>query len=86
MKQKILDRLKRVGPGYELDKLPPAILKAVIDTATPVIIAKFNKAEDRIVSKVVTAKFVARAIKTVLEGKPLRRSRSASVERRISKD
>ncbi len=80
MKQKILERLKQVGPGYQLDKLPPAILKAVIDTATPLIAEEFSKAEDRIVSKVVTAKFVAKVIKTVLEGKPRRRSRSASVE------
>lgn len=80
MKQKILERLKQVGPGYELDKLPPAILKAVIDTATPLIASEFSKAEDRIVSKVVTGKFVARVIKTVLEGKPRRRPRTVSLE------
>ena len=80
MKQKILERLKQVGPGYELDKLPPAILKAVIDTATPLIAAEFSKAEDRIVSKVVTGKFVARVFKTVLEGKAQRRSRTVSAD------
>lgn len=80
MKQKILERLKQVGPGYELDKLPPAILKTVIDTATPLIASEFSKAEDRIVSKVVTAKFVARVIKSVLEGKVRRQSTSASVK------
>ncbi len=80
MKQKILERLKQVGPGYQLDKLPPAILKAVIDTATPLIVEEFSKAEDRIVSKVVTAKFVAKVIKAVLEGKARRRSKPNSVE------
>ena len=84
MKQKILGRLKEVGPGYELDKLPPAILKAVIETATPIIVEEFGKAEDRIVEKVITAKFVAKVIKTVLEGKVRRRSRSLEVERRNS--
>ena len=79
MKQKILDQLKQVGPGYQLDKLPPAILKSVIDTATPLIAEEFSKAEDRIVSKVVTAKFVAKVIKSVLEGKPRRRPRTFSV-------
>lgn len=76
MKQKILERLKHVGPGYELDKLPPAILKAIVDTATPLITSEFSKAEDRIVSKVITGKFVARVFKTVLEGNARRRSRT----------
>ena len=80
MKQKILGRLKEVGPGFELDKLPPAILKAIIDTATPLIESEYKKAEDRIVSKVVTAKFVAKVIKAVLEGKARRRSKPTSVE------
>ncbi|NET39447.1 MAG: hypothetical protein F6K19_47030 [Cyanothece sp. SIO1E1] len=65
-------------PGYELDKLSPAILIAVVDTATPLIASEFSKAEDRIVSKVITGKYVARVIKTVLEGKARKRSKTVS--------
>ena len=80
MRQKILGRLKEVGPGYELDKLPPAILKTVIDAATPVIAEEFSKAENHIVEKVITAMFVVKVINTVLECKVRRVPRATFVE------
>lgn len=77
MKAKITVRLKNVGRGYDLDKLPPALLETVIDAASPLIEAEINKAEERAIQKIVTEKFVAKVIKSALEGKAGRRSKAS---------
>lgn len=69
MKNKITEQLKHIARGYELDKLPPALLKAVVDSAMPLVDAEIKKAESRAVQKVVSGKFVARVIKTTLESR-----------------
>ncbi|MDQ8184251.1 hypothetical protein [Pelagicoccus sp. SDUM812002] len=74
MKDKIIARLKQIGRGYELDKLPPVLLKAVIDSSIPLIEAELKKAEDRAIQKMITERFVARVIKTALEGNSSRRN------------
>jgi len=79
MKNKITEQLKHVGRGYDLDKLPPALLKAVVDAAIPLLDAEIKKAEDRAIQKVVSRKFVARVIKTTLE-------RSSAAKPRASKE
>jgi len=72
MKDKIIARLKQIGRGYELDKLPPALLKAVIESALPLIEKEIEKAEGRAIYKQINERFVAKAIKTALEKKPER--------------
>ncbi len=37
MKTKIIARLKQIGKGYDLDKLPPALLNSVIESSIPLI-------------------------------------------------
>lgn len=69
MKAKITDRLKKVGKGYDLDKLPPMLLKAVVDEAQPLIDAEVTKAEEKAIQRIVNEKFVARVIKDTLSGK-----------------
>jgi len=69
MKAKITDRLKKVGKGYDLDKLPPLLLKAVVDEAQPLIEAEVAKAEEKAVHRIVNEKFVARVIKDTLSGR-----------------
>ncbi|WP_269541676.1 hypothetical protein [Cerasicoccus fimbriatus] len=78
MKAKITERLKHVGRGYDLDKLPPALLETVIDAASPLIEAELGKAEERAIQKIITEKFVAKVIKSALEAKPARRSRATA--------
>lgn len=78
MKAKITERLKHVGRGYDLDKLPPALLDAVTGTALPLIEAELSKAEERAIQKIITEKFVAKVIKSALEGKAGRRSKTSS--------
>ncbi|MDP0495296.1 MAG: hypothetical protein Q7Q73_03720 [Verrucomicrobiota bacterium JB024] len=68
MKARITDRLKKVGKGYDLDKLPPLLLKAVVDEAQPLIDAEVTKAEEKAVQRIVNEKFVARVIKETLSG------------------
>lgn len=68
MKAKVTDRLKTVGKGYDLDKLPPMLLKAVVDEAQPLIEREVAKAEDKAVQRLVNEKFVARVIKDALSG------------------
>lgn len=80
MKAKITERLKHVGRGYDLDKLPPALLETVIDAASPLIEVELAKAEERAIQKIVTEKFVAKVIKSALEGKTARRSKASPVK------
>lgn len=75
MKNKITARLKHVGRGYELDKLPPALLKAVVDAAMPLLDAEIKKAEEKAIQKVVNEKFVAKAIKSALERKSVSKAK-----------
>ena len=84
MKSKITERLKHVGLGYNLDKLPSDLLQAVIESAIPVIEREVRKAEDRAIQKIINEKFVAKVIKVTLERKAPRRSRPA--ENLASKD
>lgn len=74
MKAKITERLKIIGKGYELDKLPPRLLSAVIDYALPQVEDELKKAEQRALEKIVTEGFVVRAIKTALESKPRKKA------------
>lgn len=69
MRNKIIDRLKHVRPGYDLDKLPTTLLKAVIETAIPMIEQEARKAEERAIQKMVNERFIAKVIKTTLEQK-----------------
>jgi hypothetical protein len=77
MKNKITEKLKHIGRGYELDKLPPALLKAVVDAAILLLDAEIKKAEDRAIQKVVNEKFVARVIKATLEKRTPAKSKSS---------
>ncbi len=77
MKARITERLKHVGRGYDLDKLPSALLEKVVDEASPLIGAELSKAEERAIQKIITEKFVAKVIKSALEGTPPRRSRAS---------
>ncbi len=79
MKEKIITRLKQIGKGYELDKLPPVLLKAVIDSSIPLIEAEIKKAEDRAIQRLINERFVAKVIKTKLENRPSRRNQSSHV-------
>lgn len=82
MKNKIIDRLKHVGRGYSLDKLPTALLKAVIESAIQVIEEEVRKAEDRAIQKMVNEKFVAKVIKTTLENRsPTRKKQPTGQDR-----
>ena len=74
MKAKITDRLKTVCKGYDLDKLPPMLLRAIIDEAQPLIEAEIAKAEEKAVQRIVNEKFVARVIKDTLSGKRRRKT------------
>ncbi len=47
MKEKIIVRLQQIGKGHDLDKLPPALLKAVIESSIPLIEKEARKAEER---------------------------------------
>ncbi len=76
MKTKITERLKHVANGYELDKLPPSLLNAVVEAAIPLIEVDVKKAEERAIQKIVTERFVAKAIKGALEGKSDRRRKA----------
>lgn len=76
MRARIIERLKQVGRGYDLDKLPPALLNTIIEAATPALASEISKAEERAIQKVVTEKFVTKAFKSALEGKPTKRSRA----------
>ncbi len=67
MKDKIIARLKQIGKGYELDKLPPALLNAVVDSSIPLIELERQKAEDRTIQRLINERFVAKAIKVALE-------------------
>jgi len=58
-----------VRPGYDLDKLPTNLLKAVIETAIPLIGQEARKAEERAIQKMVNERFIAKVIKTTLEQK-----------------
>ncbi len=69
MEDKIIARLKRIGHGYELDKLPPALLKAVIQSALPLIEQEIRKAETKAIQKLINERFVAKVIKQTLERK-----------------
>lgn len=69
MRNKIIERLKNVRPGYDLDKLPTTLLKAVIETAIPLIEQETRKAEERAIKKMVNERFIAKVIKTTLEKK-----------------
>ncbi len=68
MKTRITERLKTIGKGYDLDKLPPMLLKAIVETAQPLIEAEVAKAEEKAVQRIVNEKFVARVLKATLEG------------------
>ena len=57
MKDRIVEQLKHVGSGYELDKLPKALLNAVVEAALPIIEAEVRKAEDRAIQKTINEKF-----------------------------
>ncbi len=72
MKEKIIAKLKQIGKGYELDKLPPALLKAVIDSSIPLIEKEVIKAEERAIQKLINERFVAKVLKSALERKPSR--------------
>jgi len=69
MRNRIIERLKNVRPGYDLDKLPTNLLKAVIETAIPLIGQEARKAEERAIQKMVNERFIAKVIKTTLEQK-----------------
>lgn len=79
MKNKITEKLKHIGRGYELDKLPPALLKAVVDAAIPLLDAEMKQAESRAIQKVVNEKFVAKVIKATLEGRGVGKARPSKV-------
>ncbi len=66
MKEKIIARLKQFGKSYELDKLPPALLKAVIDSSIPLIEKEIIKAEERAIQKLINERFVGKVLKSLL--------------------
>ncbi len=78
MKERIVEQLKHVGSGYELDKLPKALLNAVVETSIPIINAEMRKAEKRAIQKLINERFVAKVVKTTLEKKVVRRTRTPS--------
>lgn len=86
MKSKIVEQLKHLGSGYELDKLPVALLNSVVEATLPIIEKNVRKAEDRAIQKTVNERFVAKVLKTTLEGKAPRCLHSAKKAVEIAKD
>jgi|GEM_PF-5480080 len=86
MKDRIIEQLKNVGHGYELDKLPKALLNAVVESSLPIIVKDIRKAEDRSIQKTINEKFVAKVLKATLEQKTQKRTRSTRTPIEIAKD